>query len=228
MADLTAMLQAAAGQVGGINPREYFNTVVYTGTLSTPNAISGVGFAPDFIWFKSRTQAYNNYLFNKITSGSNFLVSNSLNAEGTSGDSITFDSDGFTITAGSALNDTFGSPNNMVAWNWKADGAGVSNTDGTITSTVSANTTAGISIVTYTGSSASTVGHGLGVAPAMIIAKQRNNVEHWVIYHQATGKDAVLLFTTGAVISSANYWGSGGVTLTVHFGFFWNWRRRCG
>jgi hypothetical protein len=74
MADLTAMLQAAAGQVGGINPREYFNTVVYTGTLSTPNAISGVGFAPDFIWFKSRTQAYNNYLFNKITSGSNFYL----------------------------------------------------------------------------------------------------------------------------------------------------------
>jgi hypothetical protein len=209
MADLISMLQAAAGvsTATPINPREYFNTVLYTGTLSTPNAISGVGFAPDFIWFKSRTQAYNNYLFNKITSGSNFLYSNGPNAEGTTGDSISFDSDGFTITAGSALNDSFGSPNNMVAWNWKADGAGVSNTAGTISSTVSVSTTSGFSIVTYTGTgSAGTVGHGLGSAPKMIILKGRTNTDQWFIWHNTFTSSQYIYFNTTDVVSGANPW----------------------
>jgi hypothetical protein len=222
MADLISMLAATAGtSTGGINPREYFNTVLYTGTLSTPNAISGVGFAPDFIWFKSRTQAYNNYLFNKITSGSNFLYSNGPNAEGTTGDSISFDSDGFTITAGSALNDSFGSPNNMVAWNWKANGAGVSNTDGTITGTVtvSANTTAGISIVTYTGNATqgATVGHGLGVTPSMLIVKSRSLATDWVVQHSSAGTapSKLIVNSTGAVTNSAPEWNNAGGTPTA-------------
>jgi hypothetical protein len=214
-------------QPAPINPREYFNTVLYTGTLSTPNAISGVGFAPDFIWFKSRTQAYNNYLFNKITSGSNFLYSNGPNAEGTTGDSISFDSDGFTITAGSALNDSFGSPNNMVAWNWKANGAGVSNTDGTITGTVtvSANTIAGISIVTYTGNgnANATVGHGLGVIPAMIICKSRSNTTAWYVKHTslASNNNLLLAGTDGQfnVATGSGNGGLGNLSSSTTFGF---------
>jgi len=198
---------------------DYFNTVLYTGTLTTPHAISGVGFAPDFIWFKSRSQAYNNYLFNKITSGSNFLFSNAPNAEGTTGDSISFDSDGFTITAGSALNDSFGSPNNMVAWNWKANGAGSLNELGTISSTVSANTTAGISIVTYTGNGGNapaTIGHGLGVAPQMMILKFRDATSAWSVYHASLGNTKRLtLNTTDAENTSTGYWNNTSPTSTV-------------
>jgi hypothetical protein len=221
IARLMQMAAAGVSTATPINPREYFNTVVYTGTLSTPNAISGVGFAPDFIWFKSRTQAYNNYLFNKITSGSNFLFSNAPNTEGTSGDSITFDSDGFSITAGSALNDTFGSPNNMVAWNWKANGAGVSNTDGTIpgTVTVSANTDSGFSIVTYTGNgtAGATVGHGLGVTPAMIIIKSRSLTgstpsANWVVWHKSIS--AAIQTSTTIVLNSY----TGAIYLNFDFG----------
>jgi hypothetical protein len=202
------MLAATAGtSTGGINPREYFNTVLFTGNAPTGQSITGVGFAPDLTWFKSRTIVSSYNLVDKVR-GAFRLRSDKTDAESSA--TVTLDSDGFTVGAQSESND-----GSMVAWNWKAGVSNVTNEEGTITSTVRANTTSGFSIVTYAGSSASTVGHGLGVAPAMIIAKQTNNVEHWVIYHQATGKDAVLLFTTNAVISSANYWGSGGVTSTV-------------
>jgi hypothetical protein len=198
---------------------DYFNTVLWEGDGSNPRGITGVGFQPDFVWLKNRSAGWGHRLSNAVVGANYALETNNTNAElfqNQYGYLNSFNSDGFTVTAGST-DDYFtnNSGDNYVAWNWKADGAGSVNELGTISSTVSANTIAGISIVTYTGSSASTVGHGLGVAPAMIIAKQRNNVEHWVIYHQATGKDAVLLFTTNAVISSANYWGSGGVTSTV-------------
>jgi hypothetical protein len=232
MADLISMLAATAGtSTGGINPREYFNTVLYTGNGSNPRGITGVGFQPDFLWIKGRNANRNHMLVDAVrgygTSAMNNLGTESTNAEQSDasnagqnvyyGNIQSLNSDGFTVSQGTGgnSNNTNANTNTYVAWNWKANGAGVSNTDGAIASTVSVSTDSGFSIVTYAGSSASTVGHGLGVAPAMIIAKQRNNVEHWVIYHQATGKDAVLLFTTGAVISSANYWGSGGVTSTV-------------
>jgi hypothetical protein len=191
---------------------DYFNTVLYTGTGSSLS-VTGVGFQPDFVWIKERAGAADHGLYDAVRGVQKQLESNNLDAETTETTGLTaFGTDGFTVGALAQLNtntDTY------VAWNWNAGGSNATNTSGTITSTVRANTTAGFSIVSYTGSSASTVGHGLGVAPAMIIAKQRNNVEHWVVYHQSTGKDAVLLFTTGAVISSANYWGSGGVTSTV-------------
>jgi hypothetical protein len=191
---------------------EYFNTVLYTGTGSSLG-VTGVGFQPDWVWIKERNGAADHGLYDAVRGVQKQLESNNLDAETTESTGLTaFGTDGFTVGSLAQLNT---SADTYVAWNWKAGGSNTTNTDGTITSTVRANTTAGFSIVSYTGSSASTVGHGLGVAPQMIIAKQRDNVEHWVIYHVATGKDAVLLFATSAAISSANYWGSGGVTSTV-------------
>ena len=194
---------------------DYFTPKLYTGTGST-NAQT-VGFAPDFIWFKSRTQTYTHYLFNTITSGNNFLQSSNANTEGTSGDSITFDANGFTITAGSALNEAGQGANNMVAWNWKANGAGSSNTAGTITSTVSASTTSGFSVVTYTGTGANaTVGHGLGVAPSMIIIKGRSTGYDWRVYHTSVGNtSAVFLNTTAASAANSTYWNDTSPTSTV-------------
>jgi hypothetical protein len=178
---------------------EYFNTVLYTGNGST-QSVTGVGFQPDFVWIKDRSAVTSHVLFDAIRGVQKYLVSNNTDAEGTLSTTLTaFNSDGFTYGtngSGNALNDAY------VAWNWKANGSGVSNTDGTITSTVSANTDSGFSIVTYTGTGANaTVGHGLGVAPAMIIVKNRTSSTDWAVYHRSLTSAAywLELNTTGAV-----------------------------
>jgi hypothetical protein len=185
---------------------DYFNTVLFTGTGAAGNAVT-VGFQPDFVWIKDRDLGgYHHVLQDAVRGANNVLYSNLTAAEyGASG--FSFTSTGFTVGTGIGDINVSGSPE--VAWNWKADGAGVSNTAGTIpgTVTVSANTTAGISIVTYTGSgSAATVGHGLGVAPQMFIIKGRSIATGWIVYHAfdnaspATGYMA--LQTTDAFFTS--------------------------
>ncbi len=160
---------------------DYFNTKLYTGNGST-NAQTGVGFQPDFTWLKARSYSDSHALYDAVRGVLQRLQANSTTAEGTVANSLTsFDSDGFTLGSDGQANsntDTYAS------WNWKANGAGSANTDGSISSTVSANTTSGFSIVSYTGTgSNATVGHGLGVAPSMIIAKQRTGTENWPVYH---------------------------------------------
>jgi len=177
---------------------DYFNAILYTGTGSS-NARTGVGFQPDFVWVKSRNNTWNHALFDAVRGTTKYLESNTTASEFTNANSLTaFGSDGFTVGSASivnANNDTF------VAWNWKANGAGVSNTDGTITSTVSVNTTSGFSIVnwTSTGSNA-TVGHGLGVAPAMVIVKGRSATSQWFTWHTSltSGAYALILNLTDA------------------------------
>jgi hypothetical protein len=194
---------------------DYFNTVLYTGNGST-QSITGVGFQPDFVWLKSRSSGGSSFTNNVLvdvvrgagTNGYRNLYSNLTDAEyvPTSGNaSITaLNSDGFTLDGNINTNQ-----NTMtaVAWNWKANGAGASNTQGTITSTVSANTTSGFSIVTYTGNaSTASYGHGLGAAPAMVITKGRTNTVAWVVYHSGlTAGNEIYLNLTNTQASSANY-----------------------
>ena len=168
---------------------QYFNTVLYTGNTPTGQAITGVGFQPDFLWIKARSYAGSHALMDVLRGSNKQLVSNSTNSEGTnsSGNGVlSFDADGFTLGAESnALGSTNGSQT-YVAWNWLAGGSGSSNTAGSITSTVSANPTAGFSIATYTGAgSAGTVGHGLGVAPKFLIVKNRSSATayNWYVWH---------------------------------------------
>src|SRR6056300_168955 len=154
-------------------PSDYFNTTLWTGTGSSMT-ITGVGHQPDFTWIKPRSVADNHVLFDSVRGVTKRLVSNSTSAEGTVSDMITsFDSDGFSLGTNSNVT---GSGRTFVGWNWLASNTTASNTDGDITSTVSANTTSGFSIVSYTGtgSSSQSVGHGLGVAPSMIIVKNRD------------------------------------------------------
>ncbi len=160
-------------------PSEHFNTVTYTGDGTTSNAITGVGFQPDFVWAKSRSAAQNNGLVDVIRGGTNRLISNSTAAESTIL-GISFGADGFT-----SLGSFNTSATTYVAWNWKANGAGVSNTDGSITSTVSANVDAGFSIVSYIGDNTdgATIGHGLSIAPDMVIWKNRSTTDNWVVWH---------------------------------------------
>ena len=182
-------------------PTDYFNTVLWTGDGTSGRTISGVGFQSDFLWIKSRSNATNHSLTDVIRGGNLQLRSNTTDAESQFGSQdITFTSDGFTNAGSTSNNSGF----TFVGWNWLASNTTASNTDGSITSTVSANTTSGFSIVSYTGNSTAgaTVGHGLGVAPAMMIIKNRTSSSNtWTVYHHKLSNPATKflgLHLTGA------------------------------
>ena len=187
-------------------PDDYFNTVLYTGTGAS-NSVTGVGFQSDLLWFKNRSSALNHILFDSVRGIDKYFYVNLNEAEGTSATILTaVGSDGFTVGANNNVNE---SSNGIVAWNWLANGAGVSNTAGTISSTVSANTTSGFSIVSYTGNGTggATIGHGLGVTPKMIIIKGRETTYNWVVGHNSLSTNwgkYLTLSTTDAVETATN------------------------
>jgi hypothetical protein len=195
-------------------PDDYFNTVLYTGTGSSRNQ-TGVGFDPDWVWIKSRSDAYNNNVWDRVRGAGERLQSNSTDAEQVTSGVTAFDSDGFSLGSDAG---GVGSGVTFVGWNWKANGAGVSNTDGSITSTVSANTTSGFSIVSYTGNGTdndtATIGHGLGVAPAnFIITKCRFEAGGWISSSTSLGwNNVVSLNTTDASSAGTQAFGVTGVT----------------
>lgn len=170
-------------------PKDYFNTVLYTGNGST-QSITGVGFQPDMVWMKSRSSTYGHRLCDVIQGVTLSLRPDSTTAQAIESGVTSFNTDGFTLGSDIDMNNN---GSTYVAWNWKANGAGVSNTAGSINSTVSANTDAGVSIVRYQGNNSSgsaTVGHGLGQIPAMIIVKLLDNSSTWnawVVGHQSLG-----------------------------------------
>jgi hypothetical protein len=189
---------------------KYFNAITYSGSGS--QSVTGVGFQPDWVWVKSRSSgAYNHQLHDAVRGATaGMLNSNSANAQDATYQFDSFDSDGFTTDASNIVGIN-NSGQTFVAWNWKANGAGVNNTSGSITSSVSASPASGFSVVTYTGQSgAGTVGHGLGVAPSMIIVKSRSNGAYgWAVWHSAfTQNEYILLEVTDAKGTAANYWNS--------------------
>ena len=194
---------------------DHFNTVLYTGNATTDTAITGVGFQPDFVWLKDRTNAERHILFDAVRGASKVLSSSNAAAEDNRSDFWkTLDSDGFTL----GYNDpTNRSGDAFVAWNWKANGSGVTDNSGTLNATVSANTTSGFSIVKYTGAGggANTFAHGLGVAPEVVITKTIDGspAYNWNTYH--VGLDAtapqdyfIALNSTAARLyyTAANLW----------------------
>jgi len=198
-------------------PNTYFNTKLYTGNGST-NAITGVGFQPDMVWTKRRSGVDNHHLFDAvrvISSVPQRLFPNLTNAEdGNFGSLDSFDADGFTLGANVATN---ASGQTFASWNFKAGGTGVSNTQGSITSTVSANTTSGFSIVSWTGTGANaTVGHGLTSAPQMIILKNRDSAENWIVGNTSLGWTKYLaLNLTDATTTASNIWQNTAPTSSV-------------
>ena len=154
------------------------------GSVSISNAVNGVSFQPDFVWIKNRAAAVNHQLQNSNAGWQYGLNSNTTSAEYSDANAITG-----STSSGWSMNNNYNSHNqsgvSYVGWNWKAGGTAVSNTNGSITSSVSANTTAGFSVVTYTGNGVAnaTIGHGLGVTPQMVIVKQRNSGNDWPVYH---------------------------------------------
>ena len=198
----------------------YFQTTLYAGNSSNGHEINQSGnstFTPGLVWIKDRDGANQHHLFDQVRGVYKRLRTSSTGAESTETDQlVSFDSDGFT------LDDDLGTQainrnSNYVAWQWKANGSGSSNTDGSITSTVSANTTAGFSIVSFTGTgtAGATVGHGLGVEPDMIILKFLNTTSNWSIYHKELGNTKRLVFTTAASTTSSAYWNNTSPTSSV-------------
>ena len=168
-------------------PNQFFDAVTYTGTGAAQTITLPGAFKPDLVWVKARANpgTHQNLLHDSVRGITTWLISNSTGAEATDGTSFSsFNSDGFTLGTGGNGHNI--SAETYVAWCWKAGGAAVANTAGTITSQVSANTTAGFSVVTYTGTgtTTATVGHGLGATPAMVITKVRNAVDNWRVWHQ--------------------------------------------
>ena len=176
------------------NSQEHFNTVLYTGNGGTNN-ITGVGHQPDWVWLKERTGAAHDHFLFDVANGVKRLLSTNDAGTLASADNdylTSFNSDGFSLGSSDGMNQ-----NSIIftSWNWKANGSGASNTDGTINTTkTSANTTSKFSISTYSGTgSAATFGHGLGVAPDAVIVKNLAATEDWNVWIIATTPNIGLL-----------------------------------
>ena len=196
---------------------DYFNTKLYTGNGST-QSITGVGFKPDATFFKQRTgspSSSGSQFYDAIRGATKYLSTHSANAEATQSNGLTsFDSDGFSIGSTSRIN---GNTQSYVTWNWLANGTGSANTDGSINSTVSANTTSGFSIVKFTGTGANaTVGHGLGAKPNVIILKSYENGQQWSSYWSVLGATKYMRFNaTNGESTASNRWNNTEPTTSV-------------
>jgi len=196
-------------------PGDYFNNKIYTGNSGT-QALTGVGFQPDMTWIKRRGSAEDHALFDAVRGVTKRITPSRDYAESTDAQGLTaFGTDGFTVGSSDAVNGS----DNYASWNWKAGtGQGSSNTDGSINTTyTSVNTTAGFSISSYTGTgSNATVGHGLGVAPKMIIIRSTSNTSNWGVYHKSIGANKMLnLNTTAAEATNSGYFNNTDPTTTV-------------
>ena len=198
-------------------PEDHFNTVLYTGS-GTNQSITTVGFESDLIWVKQRNAADNHVLVDSVRGYSKELYPNLTNGESGNTGAITATSTGFDLGSGGDLGRFNENTSTYVAWCWKAGGTAVSNTDGSITSQVSANTDAGFSVVSYEGNSTdnATVGHGLGKTPGLIILKNRDGANSWRVYHSqfgtSTGQTLYLESTSASSTDSNNI---GSVNSTV-------------
>jgi hypothetical protein len=193
-------------------PTDYFETKLWTGNGSSQN-ITGLDFQPDWVWIKSRTDTRKHNVYDSVRGVQKRIVPNSTVAEDTASGLTAFGTNGFTV---GSETDTNGSGRNFVGWSWKAGGSASNNTDGSLTISLSANQDAGFSIATFTssGSGIDTLGHGLGVAPSMIIIKSTTNANNWSIYHKSIGNNKEILFTTGAA-STNTMWNNTTPTSTL-------------
>ena len=199
-------------------PSDFFNTLLYAGN-GNARSITGVGFQPDWVWIKNRSITANHALFDVKRGATKVVGSNTSTAEATEAQMLTaFGADGFSVGTDSTVNDN---GSNIVSWNWLA-GTAISNNAGSpvgtsLASSGSVNTTAGFSVVTYASNGNNyTVPHGLGVAPNVVIVKNRSIDKFWAVYHSSLGNTkATFLDTTAAADTDATYWQNTTPTSTV-------------
>ena len=205
-----------AGAVGAAGT-DNFEPVIYSGngtSAGSVNTITGVGFQPDLVWIKNRDNANDHFLTDSVRGAGAYISSNNTDAEDTTDRFDSFDSNGFTVSTDTALLNN--SSYNYVSWCWKAGGTAVSNTDGSVTSSVSANQEAGFSIVKFTAPSSSnvnfTAGHGLSTTPEIVFTKvtSRSGTWHvWSQYLSNTLTNYLKLNDTNAEVTFPNMWGTG-------------------
>jgi len=218
-------------------PNQHFDVLTWSGTgggSGATRSITGLNFQPDLIWEKARSSGTNHQLLDSVRGvGQNkVLASNSVGTEPTPSNTESLygwlsaiNSDGFTLTNGTSTFDNWNkSGDTYVGWTWKAGGTAVTNTTGTISSQVSANPTAGFSVVTWTGNgvTAATVGHGLGAVPAMIICKERSGTDYWHVKHKSTTTNTNLYLNVTNGSTSAASVGDGvlsDLSSSTTFGF---------
>ena len=202
------------------DPTIYFNTVLWTGNTTNSTAITGVGFQPDMVWIKNRSTTDNHAIFDAIRGATYRIYPNDTDAQIQATNSLaSFDSDGFTLNDGGDAN---GVGEDIVGWNWKANGSGSSNEAGSINTTAtSVDTTSGFSISTYTGNdtAGATIGHGLGAVPGLIIIKCLDASQSWVVYHHkntaAPETDFLILNDNDATADHVNRWNDTAPTSTL-------------
>jgi len=204
-------------------PSKQFGAITYTGNGGASQSITGLGFQPDLVWLKQRSasEAYSNNLIDSTRGRSKTLYSARTDAEATSAsdkDFGSFDSDGFTVLDDYNTNMNQSSITN-VAWCWRANGGTTaSNTDGATSNTLQANTKAGFSISQFSNSSgATTIGHGLGVAPSMYVIKiASGGGGSWGVYHKSIGATKYVRFnSSNAAATASNYFNDTEPTSTV-------------
>lgn len=188
------------------NSHDYFSTYLYTGN-GTSVLVGTESTSPDFVWIKSRSTGANHTLFDRLRGVGKILQSNTISTETTDLNSLTeFSSAGFAVGSATTTN---ANGSNYVAWGWKANDTGTTNTLGSITSTVSVNNTAGFSIVSYTGTgSDATIGHGLSAIPKLVIVKHRTTTSNWPVYHEIVGPAQYLYLNTADPEAFGSQWGN--------------------
>jgi hypothetical protein len=198
------------------NPLKYFNTTAYTGNGSAGRNLTTGTFQPDWVWIKSRSDTDDHRLIDAVRGATIHFESNNTAQEQTSSNLTAFTSTGITLSSNGAVN---ANAETYVVWSWLGANTTVSNTQGTRTSTVSANTTSGFSIVSYTGNqvAGATVGHGLGVKPALMIVKLRSgDVGEPFVYHKSLGATKAFKWNTGDTpITNTTVWNDTEPTSTV-------------
>lgn len=211
------------------DPSQHFNVVQYAGTGNVTRSVTGVGFQPDLVLAKHRSNASANVIANAVSGANTFMATEQTTAESSFTNSIygylsSFDSDGFTLTPGSTNNNYWNESGiNIMSYNWLAGNGTSQNADGSITSTISLNQTAGFSIVQYTGIGAttSTVGHGLGQAPKVIICKSTSQASNWFVYpglaqgYVSDPETDYLYLNTNAALADFPFWGDTAPTSSV-------------
>jgi len=183
------------------DPTIYFNTKLYTGN-NTGQSITGVGFQPDWVWIKSRTDTNSHNSWDSVRGVNKYLENDTTKVQTTVTNGVTaFGTDGFTVGDRDAINDNGLS---LVSWNWKAGGSASSNSNGSVTTSVSANTTAGFSVVNVpTTGSVLTAGHGLSQAPEIIFEKSRDKSDNWIVYNYSIGNTKALFLNLANANSTA-------------------------
>ena len=207
-------------------PTDYFNTKLYTGNAvdgsGTTQSVTGLDFSPNLVWIKSRSATKSHYLFDVVRGVNKELNSNNQNDENTNSQGLqSFNSDGFTLGHEPEMNEN---GTTYCSWNWLAGGTASSNTEGNVTTSVSANTTAGFSVVTYSGNGgALTIGHGLNAKPSVVIVKNRtDNSSDWIIGHKDLSSggggfddNKFLKFDTSTVFTNSLVFGTEPTTTTI-------------